>query len=122
MQKLELIGYIKTAEQVKPGWAPKGAVRVGEVGEREPWGGWVAPEDYRFVGWLDADETNPRPATISLEITPEMATLMAAYPDICYDEDSNVRPLAEEDGGNVDLEIFWAVTYRGGLDSIRAQK
>lgn len=112
--KVELQARIKTSAQKRKNWAPQFAVPVPEY-EPEPWRAWIEPQDYSFVRWLDEPDEEHQLAIISLEWTDEMETLLKAYPNICYDNDPNVCLLADEDGGNIDLEIFWAVTYRGGL-------
>lgn len=117
--KTQLTGYVKVSEQKHNGWAPQGAVLVGQVGDREPWAGWIEPDDYSFVAWADdADDADPRPAIIELEMTDEMTELIAAWPAICYDGDPEVKPLSDEDGYDLAVEVFWAVTYRGGLAPI----
>ena len=117
--KTQLTGYVKMSEQKHAGWAPQGAVLVGQVGDSEPWSAWIEPEDYRFIAWEDEDDSlDPRPATIEIEVTDEMKQLIAAWPAICYDGDENVKPLGDEAGYDLDIEIFWAVTYRGGLAPI----
>ena len=118
--KTQLTGYVKMSEQKHAGWAPQGAVLVGQVGDSEPWGAWIEPGDYRLIAWEDDDDDSldPRPATIEVDITEEMQQLIAAWPAICYDGDENVKPLGDEAGYDLDIEIFWAVTYRGGLAPI----
>jgi len=73
--------------------------------------GWIEPEDYRLIS---KDEYND--CTIEVEFTEEMTELYRAWrhhKTLIWDEDPDSE--LTSDDGRIDAQIFWGITYRGGL-------
>lgn len=73
-----------------------------------------------WIGATECQEIEPLPegVRVTLDLNQEMQALRAAYnrgERLCYDGDTKAS-FPDEDGyGGIEAEIFWAVTYRGGL-------
>jgi hypothetical protein len=98
--------------------APNGAAAV--MGEGMFDGSWIEPEDFSIIEIESQYYANDGTilATIEIEWTDEMEALLSAYEGgdlVCYDGDPDIPLTDPESGGNPELEIFWAVKYRGGL-------
>lgn len=119
MSKITVPTYINLVDRGN-GRAPKGAARISP--DDNFWGGWIEEEDYRLHSWIDEAEEDKgysvRYANITVDMDEEMESLLRAHRNgdvVCYDSDPSVVVMADEDGGCPELEIFWAVKYRGGI-------
>ncbi len=113
MSTLHISTYLNRGASSK---APLGAAKVSaEAG----WdSSWIEPENFEIDHFEDDEFDGEQYTQIIIELDKKTETLIDAYRAgkvLVFDGDFDVQITADEDGGNPELEIFWAVKYRGSL-------